>query len=182
MQVAVAAEPGVSLSALSTADSEWTGTGWTPMAIDVEGRTVLVQTPDTAYYDFVVGLRQIVWAVAAVVLSVGLLAFAIGAVDRAMSRRAEMVSLQLVGVSPQMLRRTQWIEAGLPLAAGVVLAVGTGFLAGACYLAFGTELVNAPWRPTLALAGVSTVAAVGVAGLTVLAVSPHIRADLIRTE
>jgi len=48
-------------------------------------------------YEFVAGLRALVWAVAAVVLAVGLLGFAVTAVDRALVRRAEMVSLQLVG-------------------------------------------------------------------------------------
>lgn len=182
VQVVVAAEPGVLLSSLSTAESDWTGTGPAPMLVEVDGRTVVISTPYMAYYDFVAGLRQIVWAVAAVILSVGLLAFAIGAIDRAMSRRAEMVSLQLTGVSPRVLRRTQWIEAALPLGAGVVLAVGTGFLAGACYLAFGTELVNAPWQQSLTLLAVSVVASGGVAGLTVLAVSPRVRPELIRSE
>lgn len=139
-------------------------------------------TPDTSYYDFVAGLRELVWAVAAVVLSIGLLAFAIGAVDRVTSRRAEVVSLQLTGVGPGLLRRTQWIEAALPLGAGVVLAVGLGALAGATYLAFGGEAHAIPWPQTLTLAGVSLGAAVGVAALTVVAASPRIRPELIRSE
>jgi hypothetical protein len=138
--------------------------------------------PDTSYYDFVAGLRELVWAVATVVLSIGLLAFAIGAIDRALSRRPELVSLQLAGVSPRLLRRTQWLEAALPLGAGVVLAVGLGALAGATYLAFGNEAHAIPWPQTLTLAGVSLGASVVVAALTVIAASPRIRPDLIRAE
>lgn len=182
VQAIIAAEPGVSLGDLSRVEDDASQTMLDPMIVRVDGRTVMIHPPDTAYYDFVAGLREIVWAVAAVILSVGLLAFAIGAIDRAISRRAEMVSLQLVGVSPRVLRRTQWIEAALPLGAGVVLAVGAGFLAGACYLAFGTELVNAPWQQSLTLAAVSLIASVAVAGVTVLAVSPRILPELIRSE
>lgn len=137
---------------------------------------------DGSYYDFVAGLRQLVWAVAAVVLSIGLLAFAIGAVDRAMARRREVVSLQLAGVGPEVLRRTQWIEAALPLAAGIVLAVGLGALAGASYLAYGGITADVPWPQTLGLAVTGAAAAVFVAGLTVVAASPRIRPDLIRSE
>jgi putative ABC transport system permease protein len=98
-----------------------------------------VSFPGYEYYDFVDGLRAIVWSVAAVILSVGLLALAIAAVDRAVTRRREVVALQLVGVSPGTLRRVQWLEAALPIAVGTVLAIGLGFLAGATYLVFGGE-------------------------------------------
>ncbi len=178
VEVIAAADAGVPITSLSTGVTAGPGA----LILQIDGRDVLFQAPDMSYFDFVSGLRQIVWSVAAVVLSVGLLAFAIGAVDRAMSRRAELICLRLAGVSPRLLRRTQWIEAALPLGAGVVLAVGLGTLAGACYLAFGTEVSHTPWRQSLVLAGVSAAAAAAVAGLTVVAASPRIRADLIRTE
>lgn len=177
-EVVAAAQPGVPIGSLSEGGPPTHGA----LVLHIDGRMVLFQAPDTSYYNFVAGLRQIVWAVAAVVLSVGLLAFAIGAIDRALSRRAELVSLQLTGVSPRLLRRIQWIEAAIPLGVGVILSVGLGFLAGACYLAFGTELREAPWQQSLTLAAVSSVAAVAVAGLTVIAASPGIRPELIRTE
>lgn len=137
---------------------------------------------DFADYDFVARLRAMVWAIAAVILSVGLLAFAVAAIDRAISRRREVVSLQLVGVSPGLLRRTQWIESALPIGAGAVLAIGFGFLAGATYLSIGDGLRFSPWRQSLTLAAVAAVSACVIAGLTVLAASPRIRPDLIRTE
>ncbi|HSF27370.1 MAG TPA: FtsX-like permease family protein [Actinomycetes bacterium] len=133
-------------------------------------------------YDFVAGLRAMVWAIAAVILSVGLLAFAVAAIDRAVSRRREVVSLQLVGVSPRVLRRTQWIEAALPIVTGSVLAIGTGLLAGATYLSLVEDLDHAPWRQSLGLVAVAANSACIIAGLTVLAASPRIRPDLIRTE
>ncbi|MDQ3095563.1 MAG: hypothetical protein M3Q82_06345, partial [Actinomycetota bacterium] len=137
---------------------------------------------DFENYDFVAGLRAIVWAIASVILSVGLLAFAVAAIDRAVGRRREVVSLQLIGVSPGLLRRTQWIEAALPIAAGTLLAIGLGLLAGATFLAIGDRVQHAPWQQSLTLGVVSVLSAFGIAGLTVLAASPRIRPDLIRAE
>ncbi|HET6562312.1 MAG TPA: FtsX-like permease family protein [Marmoricola sp.] len=133
-------------------------------------------------YDFVAGLRAIVWSVAAVVLSVGLLAFAVAAVDRAVARRREVMSLQLVGVSRAVLRRSQWLEAGLPIGVGTLLAIGLGMLAGATYLSLAEELDTLPWRQSATLAAVSFLSAVVIAGLTVVAASPRIRPELIRAE
>ncbi len=137
---------------------------------------------DFENYDFVAGLRAMVWAIAAVILSVGLLAFAVAAIDRALTRRREVVSLQLIGVSPGLLRRTQWLEAALPIAAGTLLAIGLGLLAGATYLSIVDRVQHAPWQQSLTLGVVSVLSAFGIAGLTVLAASPRIRPDLIRAE
>ncbi len=138
--------------------------------------------PGRSYYDFVSGLRALVWAIAAIILAVGLLSFAIAAIDRAISRREEVMSLQLVGVSPQILRRIQWLEAAIPLAGGTVLAIGLGLLAGASYLAYGDILEHLPWRQTLTLAAISVACSAIVAALTVIASNPRIRPELIRRE
>ncbi len=131
-------------------------------------------------YEFIAGLRALVWAVAAVVLAIGLLGFAIAAVDRSIDRRAEMVSLQLVGTPRRVIRAAQWWEAALPLALGLPLAVLLGWSAGSGYLALGGALDAQPWESVLGLAGVSVAAALLVAGLTVIACAPRLRADLIR--
>ncbi len=138
--------------------------------------------PGMEDYDYVASLRMLVWTIAAVVLAVGLLGFAIGAVDRAISRRSEVVSLQLVGTGAGVLRRTQWIEAALPLASGIVLAIAAGSLAGASYLAYGGEVRHLPWGEIGTLTLIALAAAVVVAGITVIASSPRIRPELIRTE
>jgi hypothetical protein len=133
-------------------------------------------------YDFVAGLRALVWAIAAVVLAIGLLAFAVAAVDRALARRREVVSLQLAGVPPSLLRRAQWLEAALPLGIGTVLAVGLGVLAGATYLTLADEPTHLPWTQSLTLAAVAALSSVVIAGLTVVAASPRLRPDVIRAE
>lgn len=149
--------------------------------IDVHGSQGAT-TPDTTYYSFVEGLRYMVWAIAVLVLSIGLLAFAVASIDRATSRRSELVSLQLVGVRPRILRRTQWVEISLPLALGSVAAIGCGLLAGVTFLSFGSLVDQTPWRPTMVLAGVAVAGSLLVAASTLVAASPRIRPETIRTE
>jgi len=152
-------------------------------AADATGSDGSFSSYDFADYDFDTGLRALVWAVAAVILSVGLLAFAVAGIDRAVARRREVVRLQLVGVPPGLLRRTQWLEAALPVGVGTLLAIGLGILAGATYLSFDdNHLAHVPWRQSLTLAAVSVVCAAGIAGLTVVAAGPRLRAELIRAE
>jgi putative ABC transport system permease protein len=81
-----------------------------------------------------------------------------------------------------VLRRTQWIEAALPLALGCALAIGLGLLAGATYLSLDSSRLPLPWSGSLGLAALAAVGAVLVGGLTVLASSPRISPDLIRHE
>lgn len=139
-------------------------------------------TADFGFYDYVAELRAIVWAVAAVLLSVGLLAFAVAAIDRAVNRRREVVSLQLVGVPASLLRRAQWVEAALPIGLGTLLAVGAGLLASAAYLTYGTAANRIPWHAAGVLTLISLAGATAIAGLTVIAASPRIRPELIRAE
>ena len=146
----------------------------------MKGDAYSLTSPEEYY--FVAALRALVWSIAAVILSIGLLAFAISAIDRAISRRAEVVSLQLLGVSPRTLRTTQWYESLLPMGIGLPLAVGMGWWAGSAFLALTGDLEVTPWRSATGLATVSMLAAVVVAALTVVAASPRIRADLIRRE
>lgn len=142
----------------------------------------VVSSADFAFYDYVAGLRAIVWAVAAVLLSVGLLAFAVAAIDRAVNRRREVVSLQLVGVPARLLRRAQWVEAALPIGIGTMLAIGAGLLACAAILTFGHAGEWMPWHAGAILTLSSLAGAAAIAGLTVVAASPRIRPDLIRAE
>ncbi|HET7327828.1 MAG TPA: FtsX-like permease family protein [Nocardioidaceae bacterium] len=139
-------------------------------------------TADFGFYDYVAELRAIVWAVAAVLLSVGLLAFAVAAIDRAVNRRREVVSLQILGVPASLLRRAQWVEAALPIGVGTLLAVGAGLLASAAYLTYGSAVNWIPWHASGILTLISLAGATAIAGLTVIAASPRIRPELIRAE
>jgi putative ABC transport system permease protein len=168
-QVSVQADPG---SAVASRIMEAVG--------EFSPKAYVYPTFDRHDYDFVAQLRAIVWGVAAVVLAVGLLGFAIATVDRAVSRRAEMVSLQLIGTSRNVIRRAQWWESSLPLLLGLPLAIAVGWSAGSCYLALGGALDTRPWQSVLTLAATSVAASIGIAGLSVVACAPRIRADLIR--
>jgi hypothetical protein len=149
--------------------------------IDVPGSQGAT-TPDTTYYSFVEGLRYMVWAIAVLVLTIGLLSFAVASIDRATSRRSELVSLQLVGVPPRILRRTQWVEISLPLALGSVAAISCGLLAGVTFLSFGSLVDQTPWHPTMILAGAAVAGSLLVAASTLVAASPRIQPETIRTE
>lgn len=137
--------------------------------------------PDYAEYDFVASLRSIVWSVAGLILVIGLLGYAVAAVDRAVERRKELVALQLLGTPKSVLRRAQWLEALVPIVVGSVLAVGLGALAGATYLKL-EEGGTLPWAQAGWLALVAAGCGVVVAGGVVVASTPSIRADQIRRE
>lgn len=153
------------------------------LAHQLEAANVHARTrPDFGQYDFIVGLRAIVWTLAALILSLGLLAFAITGIDRALSRRRELVGLALVGTSPRVLSRAQWLEAGLPTTVGCLLAIAAGQFAGATFLRLDGDSLAAPWPQAATLAASALAASVVVAGLTVVATSTRISAQQIRAE
>lgn len=137
--------------------------------------------PDYAEYDFVAGLRSIVWSVAGLILIIGLLGYVVAAVDRAVERRKELVALQLLGTPRSVLRRAQWLEALVPIVVGSVLAVGLGALAGATYLRLD-EAGSMPWAQAGWLALVAAGCGLLVASGVVVASTQSIRADQIRRE
>lgn len=139
-------------------------------------------SPSTDYYRFVVGLKALVWAIAGLVLALGLITFLFSAVDRALSRRSEVAALQLVGVPSKLLRRSQAVEALAPLALGAALAIGLGFLAGTSFLAYGGIVDLAPLRPTLILVAMAVAGSTLVAALVAAMASPAIGAEHIRAE
>lgn len=154
---------------------------------DLSGRLAAIglfaySSADFHDYDLTAKIRALVWTVAAVIVSIGLLTFAIGAIDRAMARRREVVSLQLAGVGTRVLRRTQLVEAAAPLVFGCLLAIVCGAFAGATYLSIGGPGSGVAWRPAMEILAFAAAGSLAVAALTVVASSPRIRPDLIRSE
>ncbi len=142
-------------------------------------------TPGLEDYDFVAGLRVIVYTLAVVILSLGLLTFGIAAIDRALGRRRELASLQVIGTPSATLRRAQWVEAALPTTLGTLLAIASGAFAGLTYLRLDGEWSRHLDRlvpPVLTVAGAAVLASVAVAALTVVATNGRLTSDLIRTE
>lgn len=120
--------------------------------------------------------------VGALVLVLGLTSCAVGALDRALERRREVVRLQLLGVPARTLTLSHWLEVAVPILLGAGLALGLGWLAGDSYLLLVGEderLRIAPdfmW-PMIAAAGFGSLL---VAWATSLAANPRIRPELIR--
>jgi hypothetical protein len=127
-------------------------------------------------------MRRGLWLLAGLVIAVGLLSFVLGGVDRALSRRAESARLQVFGTPRRTIVAAQWIEALLPLLVGVPLAAGLGSFAGETFLTFNEGLAPTPWAGITTVVFVTLLGSVVVAGLTVVAAAPRLRAELIRAE
>jgi len=113
---------------------------------------------------------------------VGLCAFLIASIDRAVERRADVTALVVVGAPVRTLRLAQLLQLLLPLAIGLTLAVTTGQLAGYAYLAGGGDQALAEWHGALLTltAGAAAVLLTSLASLPVL--GKRIDASLLRRE
>ncbi|GAB3263017.1 hypothetical protein GCM10027425_27270 [Alteromonas gracilis] len=136
---------------------------------------------DIENYRFVQGVEHLVWAVAVAVLSLGLLAFAVAAVDRATSRRRELASLRLIGTPVALLRWTQWLEAALPTTLGSLLALACGAYAGATYVQLD-ESITFPVRESLLLTGTALLLSLALAAVTVVGTSSRLDPEHIRVQ
>jgi putative ABC transport system permease protein len=136
---------------------------------------------DIENYDFVQAMLTLVWTLAAVILGIGLLTFAIAGTDRALNRRRELTALRLIGTPGSILRRAQWLEVALPTVLGSVFAIVTGAYAGATYLQLDEDKVL-PMTETLALAGAAAAISMILALITVLGTAPRLNAEHIRAE
>jgi hypothetical protein len=119
--------------------------------------------------------RGVVESGIAIAFLLGIAAFLVSAVGRAIERRREVTSLVVIGVRRRMLRAVQWWQLLTPLALVMALALFTGHLAGNAVLLlqggqhgwfFGTVTSAGP------LAAVAVAIAVGV-GSFVVGVRPR---------
>jgi putative ABC transport system permease protein len=136
---------------------------------------------DLENYDFVAGTHTVVWTLAVVILSVGLLTFTIAGVDRALARRRELTALRLVGTPASLLRRAQWFEAALPTMLGSVLAIFAGAYAGATYLQLDKDQVM-PLTSAMTLAAAAVATSAVLASLTVIGTASRLDPEHIRAE
>ena len=136
---------------------------------------------DVENYDFVAGMRTLVWTLAVVILSIGLLTFTVAGIDRALARRRELTALRLIGTPASLLRRAQWFEAALPTMLGSVLAIFAGAYAGATYLQLGDDQVM-PLTAAIILAAAAVATPVLLASITVIGTTSQVDPEHIRTE
>lgn len=139
---------------------------------------------DFGEYDAVARMRQLVQILSLMIIAVGTLSFGIAATGRALERRREVISLQLLGTPGRLLRASSWLEIALPLVLGCTLAVWLGRLAGETYLQFAAAELSlgiswAVLTPTMSTA-VGGAIVIGLA--TSLAANPRIRPSLIRAD
>lgn len=121
--------------------------------------------------------------VAVLALVLGLISCAVGALDRALERRQEVIRLQLLGVPARTLTLSHWIEVAVPVLLGCGLALGLGWLAADSYLLLVSDSQRLRVESTFIwpmIAGAS-LGSVLVSWVTSLAAHPRIRPDLIRT-
>lgn len=136
---------------------------------------------DIENYDFVQGMRTLVWVLASVVLSIGLLTFTIAGIDRALGRRRELTALRLIGTPGRLLRTAQWCEAALPTMFGTLLAIAAGGYAGATYLQLDEDKVI-PLTAALALAAVAAATSAALAWITTIGTTARLDPEHIRAE
>lgn len=133
-----------------------------------------------ALHRIVSGARALTYAV----LLVGLVSFAMGATDRALERRREVIRLQLVGVPSGTLMRSHWLEVGVPIVIGTALSIGLGWFAADSYAAYAGGSQGSVRDALTGFLLPLTVSAVAggllVTALTSLAANPRIRPELIR--
>jgi len=151
--------------------------------LDAAGLTGLTW-PDLATYDFVAGLRTIVWTLAAVILGIGLLTFAMAAIDRALVSRREVVALQVIGSSPVIPVTGPVARSRAPDGARLPPGDRLRTPGGATYLDLVGDETPAPVpvRQTATLAGIAVACSLAIAGLTVIATNSRIAPDQIRAE
>lgn len=139
---------------------------------------------DFSEYDRVIRTGQLVTSLSLILVSLGLLSFGISAIDRAVQRRREVISLQLVGAPARLLRASQWIEAALPLLLGCGLALwlGVGFAKAFLALAIPDRPVTVEVTHLWPALVAALVGSLIVALATSLAANPRIRPELIRAE
>lgn len=139
---------------------------------------------DYGEYDSVARMRQLVQALSLVIIAVGTLSFGIAATDRALERRREVISLQLVGAPGRLLRASHWLEIALPLVLGCALAVWLGRLAGETYLEFAAhELgLGISWAALTPMLSAAVGGGIVIGLATSLAANPRIRPELIRAD
>lgn len=126
------------------------------------------------------GYRALLWAVAGVVLSVGLAALLIAGVDRAVERRQHLAALTVLGVPARVIRRSQLLQAAAPLIVGLPVAGGTALLAGAAYLNLVGSRAVTPWPAVTALVLGAIVAGLIVAAATVAGLGGRVQASDLR--
>ena len=130
-----------------------------------------VAEPQTYALEEVANVRMGIWLGTAVAGSIAIITLLITAIDNGIARRPQIAMQRAFGVSLRRVRRSQLLQALLPLVVGVPLAGAAGILAGQAYTALD---VSGPTNTYWAAVAVTLGLAVGAAILLALATLPAI--------
>lgn len=142
-----------------------------------------VLTPDTYALQEVQNVRLGIWIGTAIAGSIALITLLITAVDNGIARRPQIAMQRAFGVSLARVRRTQVLQALLPLAVGMPLAGGAGLLAGQAYTTLDDMKITTSYWSSIGIAlGLAAVAALLVALATLPAIGGKLTARSLRRE
>jgi len=142
-----------------------------------------VLMPETYALEEVQNVRLGIWVGTAIAGSIALITLLITAIDNGIARRPQIAMQRAFGVSLNRVRRTQVLQALLPLAVGVPLAGAAGILAGQAYTTLDDMKITTSYWGAIGVAlGLAAIAAVLVALATLPAIGGNISAQSLRKE
>lgn len=113
---------------------------------------------------------------------VGMLAFVVATLDRAIERRSNLVSLAIVGVPLTTLRAAQAFQVTIPIVIGAVLALIGGKIAEQVTVSVGGLDRSVQWGNTIGGVGLALIAVTLAVIATLPAITDRIDATLIRRD
>lgn len=121
---------------------------------------------------------------ATIVLTIGLAAVLLTAIDRAVERRRAIATQISIGIPLSVLRGSQLAQTLLPLWLGLIGAITLGSLTGAAYLSYDrvTGAAAQPWPAVGAMTVTALLSALIVAAATLPGVGGRLTPQLLRRE
>ncbi|MDR2566986.1 MAG: hypothetical protein LBC97_13225 [Bifidobacteriaceae bacterium] len=126
--------------------------------------------------------RTVIWSLSGTAIGIALLAFALGAADRARERRRAVGRQVMLGVPGRVLRWGQLLQVLLPILVSVAAALATGLLALAAFNNLKHMAATPGARYWWLLLGLSGGAALLVSLSTLPLIRTRITPDLLRRE
>lgn len=139
---------------------------------------------DLGPYDTINHYRLAMWAMAAIVLTIGLAAVLLTAIDRAVERRRAIATQVSLGIPLSVLRGSQLAQILLPLWLGLIGAIALGSLTGAAYLSYDrvTGSSAQPWSTITTMTAAALSGVLIIATATLPGIGGRLTADLLRRE
>lgn len=142
-----------------------------------------VSTPDLDPLDDVADVRAGIWIGTGIAGAIALITLLITAVDNGIARRPQIAMQRAFGVSLTRVRRSQILQALLPLVVGVPLAGAAGILAGQAYISLDEMKISTSyWSAIIIALALATAAAVLIALATLPAIGGKISPRSLRRE